>query len=84
MTRLLEKGFQEAAKRSAGERDALARALFDEVEDYRELHDSKVQREIQKGNEEYLAGKSRPFEEFLAELKSGRGKNTKSRRQQRP
>ena len=46
----------------------------EELEDYLELRDPKVQREIQRSNEEYLAGKSRPFEEFLAELGSGKGK----------
>ena len=48
----------------------------EELEDYLELRDPKVQREIQRSNEEYLAGKSRPFEEFLAELKSGKRKSS--------
>jgi PHD/YefM family antitoxin component YafN of YafNO toxin-antitoxin module len=55
----------------------------EELEDYLELRDPKVQHEIQKSNEEYLAGKNRPFEEFLADLDGGKGKRAKSRRRQR-
>ena len=55
----------------------------EELEDYLELRDPNVQREIRKSNEEYLAGKSRPFEEFLAELDANAGKRAKSRRRQR-
>jgi len=51
----------------------------EELEDYLELRDPKVRREIQKSNEEYLAGKSRPFEEFLAELDSAKAKAARSR-----
>ena len=40
----------------------------DELEDYLEIHDPVVQEHIRKSNEEYRAGKSRPAEEFLAEL----------------
>ena len=50
----------------------------EELEDYLELRDPKVQREIRKSNEEYLAGESRPFEEFLADLDSGKGKRATS------
>ena len=39
----------------------------DELEDYLELQDPKVREHIRKSNEEHRAGKSRPFEEFLAE-----------------
>ena len=55
----------------------------EELEDYLELRDPTVQREIQRSNEEYLAGKSRPFEEFLSELPSGKSKKSKSRRRKR-
>lgn len=41
---------------------------IDEFEDYLELQDPKMQEHIRKSNEEYLAGKSRPYTEFLAEL----------------
>lgn len=68
MTKLLEKAFQEAGKLSEEEQDALAHAVLDELEDYVELHDPKVKKEIRKSNAEHLAGKSRPFEDFLSEL----------------
>ena len=42
---------------------------LDEFEDYLELQDPKVREQIRKSNEEYLAGKSRPYEDFLAELR---------------
>ena len=42
----------------------------DELEDYLEIHDPKVQRFIRKSHEEYLAGKSRPADELLAELRT--------------
>src|SRR5712692_1993988 len=41
----------------------------DELEDYLELRDPKVKRAIQKGHQEYLAGKSRPAEALLDELR---------------
>ena len=55
----------------------------DELEDYLELQDPKVREHIRKSNEEYLAGKSRPAEEFLAELKSAKGRGSKNKRRQR-
>ena len=39
---------------------------IDEFEDYLELQDLKLREHIRKSNAEYLAGKSRPMEEFLA------------------
>src|SRR5213594_1772195 len=39
---------------------------IDEFEDYLELQDPKVRAHIRKSNEEYLAGKSRPLDEFRA------------------
>ena len=51
----------------------------EELEDYLEVHDPKVQEQIQKSTEEYRAGKGRPAEEFLAELLQGR-KAASSRR----
>jgi PHD/YefM family antitoxin component YafN of YafNO toxin-antitoxin module len=41
---------------------------IDEFEDYLELQDPTVREHIRASNEEYLAGKSRPAEEFLVEL----------------
>jgi len=49
----------------------------DELEDYLELRDPKVREHIRKSNAEYLAGKSRPVEEFLVGLKAGKGKKAK-------
>ena len=39
---------------------------IDEFEDYLELQDPKARADIRKSNAEYLAGKSRPLEEFRA------------------
>lgn len=41
--------------------------LLDELEDYREMRDPEIQEIIREGTKEYLAGKSRPIHEFLAE-----------------
>jgi hypothetical protein len=41
----------------------------DEMEDYLELQDPAVKEFIAKSHEEYLAGRSRPVAELLAELK---------------
>lgn len=53
----------------------------DEFEDYLELQDPTVREHIRKSNEEYLAGKSRPFEKYLAEVA---GRKEKKRRRSRP
>lgn len=45
----------------------------DELEDYLELRDPKVREHLRVSWEEYLAGKARPAEELLAELKNSRG-----------
>lgn len=51
---------------------------IDEFEDYLELQDPKVREHIRKSQQEYLAGKSRPAEHLLAELRKGkRGKSTR-------
>jgi len=52
----------------------------DELEDYLELRDPKVREHIRKSNKEYLAGKSRPLEDFLAELGTGKSKKAKAAR----
>ena len=50
---------------------------IDEFEDYLELQDPKIRAHIRKSQQEYRAGKSRPAEEFLAELRAeGEGKST--------
>ena len=53
---------------------------IDEFEDYLELQDPKVREHIRKSNQEYLAGKGRPAEEFLKELRQEAGRRTKRRR----
>ena len=46
---------------------------IDEFEDYLDLQDPKVRRIIAKGRQEYLAGKSRPADALLRELRKRRG-----------
>lgn len=48
---------------------------IDEFADYLELQDPKVRAIIKKGRQEYLAGKSRPAEELLAELRADQRKH---------
>ncbi|MBI1853570.1 MAG: type II toxin-antitoxin system Phd/YefM family antitoxin [Planctomycetes bacterium] len=50
---------------------------INEFEDYLELQDPKVRADIKKSNAEYRAGKSRPMDEFLREL---RGETKKAKR----
>src|SRR5713101_2554996 len=52
----------------------------DELEDYLELRDPKVRQLIEKSRREYLAGKGRPIEEFLAEIRSEKRKVKAKRR----
>lgn len=52
----------------------------DEMEDYLELQDPKVREHIRKSHQEFLAGKSRPLDAFLAE----RAAQKKGRAKQRP
>jgi hypothetical protein len=56
---------------------------IDEFEDYLELQDPRIRAHIRKSNAEYLAGKSRPFAEFLADLDRGAARGTKAKRRQR-
>lgn len=56
---------------------------IDEFEDYLELQDPKVRAMIKKGRQEYLAGKSRPAEELLAEVTADQRKHAKGTRRQR-
>jgi hypothetical protein len=51
----------------------------EELEDYLELRNPKVREHIRKSHEEFLAGKSRPMSDFLAE----RGSNKKERAKRR-
>lgn len=52
---------------------------IDAFEDYLELQDPKVREHIRKSNEEYLAGKSRPLEEFRATRRAQRTMRTMRR-----
>ena len=54
---------------------------IDEFEDYLELQDPKVRGHIRRSYQEYLAGKGRPAEQLLAELKAGSKKAKRARRQ---
>ena len=51
----------------------------DEMEDYLELHDPKVRAHIRRSHGEFVAGRHRAGEDFLAELK-GEGKRRLPRR----
>jgi len=46
----------------------------DEMEDYLELHDPGVQRQIEQSNAEIRAGRVRPASDFLAELQQSKAK----------
>lgn len=56
---------------------------IDAFEDYLELQDPKVREHIRKSYQEYLAGKGRPIDEFLAELKTGRRARAKAARRRK-
>jgi PHD/YefM family antitoxin component YafN of YafNO toxin-antitoxin module len=51
----------------------------DELEDYVELQNPKARRDIERGNADIRAGRTRPARELLAELRGE--KKTKTRRQ---
>jgi PHD/YefM family antitoxin component YafN of YafNO toxin-antitoxin module len=53
---------------------------IDEFEDYLELQDPKAREHIRKSNQEYLAGKGRPLEEFRAERRWHKQGKTQRRR----
>lgn len=54
---------------------------IDEFEDYLERQDPTVRAQIRRSYQEYLAGKGRPAEQLLAELKAGRKKAKRVQRQ---
>ena len=54
---------------------------IDEFEDYLELQDPRVREHIRRSYQEYLAGKGRPAEQLLAELKAESKKAKRARRQ---
>lgn len=56
----------------------------DELEDYLELRDPSAQRDIRKSNEDIRAGRIRPAERLLEELRSsGRSPRSRLRKNQR-
>jgi PHD/YefM family antitoxin component YafN of YafNO toxin-antitoxin module len=54
-----------------------------EFEDYLELQDPKVREHIRRSYQEYRAGKGRPAEQLLAELRAGREARAKRTRRQK-
>ncbi len=52
----------------------------DELEDYLELQDKKVQQQIERNYQEYLAGKSRPATELLAEIRGEKKPDVRKRK----
>lgn len=52
---------------------------IDEFEDYLEIQDPKVREHIRKSSAECVAGKSRPYGEFLAELRQEEQRKAKRR-----
>ena len=53
---------------------------IDEFEDYLEVNDPRVRREIELSNEDFRAGRFRPAEEFLEELRREQRSRAKSNR----
>ena len=53
---------------------------IDEFEDYLELQDPTVRADIRRSSNEHRAGKSRPAEEFLKELRQEQARKIKRRR----
>jgi antitoxin (DNA-binding transcriptional repressor) of toxin-antitoxin stability system len=51
----------------------------DELEDYLELQDPILKKQIEEGYQEYRQGKARPLEDILAELE-GKAKKKKKKR----
>ena len=49
----------------------------DEIQDEREISDPKIRRALKEGYQEFLAGKTRPIEEFLAELAAPKAPRTR-------
>lgn len=56
---------------------------IDEFEDYLELNDPKVRRDIEKSNEDIRAGRTRPIEELLAEFQPRRKAKSRSKQRQK-
>lgn len=55
----------------------------DELEDYLELNDPKLKKQIREGYEAYRRGEGRNLDEFLAELKNDLAKGNKNNKRKR-
>jgi len=62
-------------KASGGVISIVRRLSPDEQQDERDIRDPKIRMAIRKSHEEFLAGKTRPAEQLLAELKLTKSKN---------
>ena len=51
----------------------------DEIQDAEEIRDPKIRAAIREGYQEFLAGKTRPIEEFFAERAASGAKRTRRR-----
>ena len=47
---------------------------IDDMEDWLELQDPKIRKQIAEGYEEYRQGKTRPLDDFLTELRADKSK----------
>jgi bifunctional DNA-binding transcriptional regulator/antitoxin component of YhaV-PrlF toxin-antitoxin module len=74
------KGGQELeVKASGGVITIVPKLSPDELQDEREIRDPEIQAAIRKGHEEFLAGKTRPIEDFFATRVSGPRKRVRPR-----
>jgi bifunctional DNA-binding transcriptional regulator/antitoxin component of YhaV-PrlF toxin-antitoxin module len=74
------KGGQELeVKASGGVITIVPKLSPDELQDEREIRNPKIQAAIRKGHEEFLAGKTRPIEEFFAARASRAQKRARPR-----
>ena len=48
---------------------------IDDLEDWLELQDPEIQEQLAEGYREYRQGKTKPLDDFLAELHAANGKN---------
>ena len=87
----LERGAAQAARGEVLDRDVVfeklrqliegrSRAQNDELEDYVDLRDRKVKAQIRKGNLDVRAGRVRPAEDLLKELKPTPAKPSRRRK----
>jgi len=51
----------------------------DEIQDEKDIRDPKIRAAIREGYQEFLAGKTRPIEEFFADRAKGRPKRPRRR-----